>query len=585
MFSPLHSRWWLTCLCAALFHLLTVPATWQVEGVDEIEYLSLAHSLNLGHGYTLYGRPHVYYPPAYPWALAKVLALAPVEGWRFIYGVNALLGVGALAGFGHWLRRRHGEPGRWAAWLALVSYYGWSFGTRFLLAEPLFLVFSLAALALASTLLEQPVGRGHWPLLAACALFAAMTKSASVALAGALMVAGGVAWLRTRRGAGLALAALTAASMLGFNAYWQMRADAVNPQAAESYLRWAKRFLTGGAGANTASVVDRNQGEGIDPAQNTWPARADLLAERLGQTVLSIPRVPEGFRPVAWFVTVLVLAGLALELRSRPDSPLAWYVLLSLLLYSLTSWVSSYLRYLYVLLPLLFLFALKGLRALVLERARRASGVVLGGFGGWMVLAAGSGLLEPIPLGSADAVYQFVLTVAHLFLGFALCLLAVVWFRRKFRADPASPPPRFLAVVLGLALLHNGALAVQRVRLTASGAGLEVKYLHHVFACARWIRAHTPPDARIATTYPELVSYLMQREAVRPADCRHPGAPPADLVLCLGILSYVPGMAWLEEECLRQAMKPRETGSAIPLFQAGLAGVYRDALAPAPDPK
>jgi hypothetical protein len=585
--SPEPRRWALACLVLFLVHLATVPGQWQVEGVDEIEYLGLAHSLITGQGYTLYGEPHVYYPPAYPAVLAGALRLAPVEAWRVFYGLNALLGFAALVGFGYYLRLREGEAGRWASWLILVSYYGWSFGTRFLLSEPLFLLCSLGALACANDLLLGRGGWGRWAGLAAGALGASATRSASIALAAALVAAGGLAWLRGWRRPpadparaagrrGLAVAVCAAGLMLGFNLAWQIRADRVNPQAAESYLRWAKRILLGSSDTVSGGVVDRNQGEGIEPGRNTWPHRVGLLTDRLGQTVLSLPRVPETFRPVAVFCGLLVLVGAVRSLRARPDHPLVLYLLVALLLFSLTSWASSYLRYLYTVLPLLILLAVRGLRALVAERARRPVAAVFAALGLWSVGESVGWSVRGEP--GAVSVWTALGLAAVGVFGVILCVLAAVWWRRRFRADPAPPPARALTLVWTVLLLQFLVLVALRVRRTESGRALEATYLHHAFAGARWIRENTPPETPVVTTYPELVGYLTQRPVRRPTDCREPVADPRAVTLGLGILSYVPGVAWMEEECLRQSLKLAEAqGTATPLFRAGLAGVYRAA--------
>jgi hypothetical protein len=568
--------WWLACLLLALVYPLSAPRDWQVDGVDEIEYLSLAHSLNLGLGYTLYGEPHVYYPPLPALVFAGVMRVAGHDNFAALYAVNALIGLAAIAGFGAWLRARFGNFGVWASWLTLLSYYGWSFSTRFLLSEPLYLGLSLAALALAHDALENARRpRRTWVLLALCCLLAAMTRSASISLAGALIAAGGMHFLLRRSRRGLAVAGIALVCMVGFNAAWQVRAQHVQPQARESYLKWAKKFVGGGGPAAPDDLVARNKGEGITPEQNRWHIRSLLLADRVGQILAGCPRAPDAFRPVAVFFTLLVIAGALTELRVRPHSPMAWLVLGSLLLFSLTSWVSSYLRYLYTLLPLLFLYLLRGFRLLVSEPARRPVGVALGLVGLWGLWLGARALMHPTDTSAGvEALYQLALAIVSLLFCLVALVLGVIWFRRTFRPDPMPPPAAFLALVLAVTLTHTSVLAVQRVRLTRDGANLRAMKLDHAFACAQWVRANTAPDAWGVCAYPMLMRIACGRELRLPSDCRNPLADKPDFVLNIGLPSHVPGVPWIETECLRQAVQREEfLRGNKPVIKRGYASV------------
>jgi hypothetical protein len=219
-------------LAAILLGSVAIPAPH--DGGDNATYLSLAHSLVSGRGYTELWDPqvppHTKYPPVFPLALAALITLG-VTTWSG-FKLFMALAVGGAAVFAFaWASRRSGPVAGAAVAVLVLLSGGWLQVSRWVLSEPLFLLLTFAALwAMERSTARSEEARlggatradvSRWELLAgALAILAFFTRSAGLplvlALLGALLIARrfrtavvlggaflvpGVAWfLRARRG-------------------------------------------------------------------------------------------------------------------------------------------------------------------------------------------------------------------------------------------------------------------------------------------------------------------------------------------------------------------------------------------------
>jgi hypothetical protein len=568
--------WRIACAAVVILYVLLTPLSWQCEGVDDIEYLGLAHSLVRGEGYTLYGEPYVYYPPLYPAALSVVMKGAGVGAWRPLYAVTALFGALGLVVLASHVRRHGGEAGRWAAWFSLVSYYPWSFSTRYLMADPLCFLLSAIGLASAGLLLRPAAGRRARGLLMVPAAFlASTTKAAALALTAALTGACALSGVLSRKAAPLFMASVVASAAGGFSVAWELRAQRVDPHAKESYGRWLKKFL--GASPEETGWIAQSVGEGID-RRTSLPERFVLCGLKTGQSVLSLVRPPRNAEPLFGLLWLLVLAGLWRMGREDPASPLVWYTGISLVMICLTSWVSSYTRYLYVLTPLLFLCLLRGgeAAAFALRGAVRrpvAITMAAGGLAGivWTAvrgLGAGQSPAETLYMkGMGLAVFG-----VYLVLAIAGGVTAV---RGQIPRLPRTPS-WVLAAAVALLAIHNTALVAQRHRLTLNDATPEQLRLIGPKACGRWLAEHAEPGSRCITTFPRMAAFLADRDMSGPlyegARLRLEGA---DYVMTLGEVRGIPAFSATDERNLERAVLQEVDGGRLrKVFSDEGAAVY-----------
>lgn len=551
--------WWMAAVLLLLVYLATVPRQWQCEGLDEIEYLALAHSLSSGFGYTIYGEPHVLYPPVYAALLSLPWRLTDGDAWPIYYGLNAALGAVGLLWLGAQIRRRAGAAGRWASWLLVTAYYPWSFSTRYLLSEPLFLLFSAALLAAVEQLRSPGTRRSRGLALAAAALTVALagaTRFAAVTLVAGVVAALVLDGMR-RRALRLVLAGFLLGGVgLSILVGWEVRAARVAPQARESYGKWVQALT--GSGGEAAQRLAARSGEGV-AAEAGWVTRAGLESLKIGQFVLSAPRVTPHFSPLGALLCALMIGGLLARLRADPGAPEPWYVAITLLVVSLTSWVSSYHRYLYPLAPFLFLYLVEGVQAVWRMRARAGLriGFALAGAGalaGWYTAG------RPAMGAGAEGVYAAVLSWCVLAVPVALVALAI-------RPWPGRAAGLGVAFVLLLALQNGGLLAV-RFRQTLGDATPEARQLLGLRASCAWLRQSAAPGDRILANLPVVTSFLSGR-VVRGPD---PYWPDGAWVVLSGPLQDMPAYRADRETRLREALPPT---ASPPLFSSRASVVYR----------
>ncbi len=565
--------WWIACLLVVAVYLLSVPRLWQCEGADEVEYLGLAHSMVRGFGYTLYGQPYVLYPPLYPFILSLILGHG-AGLWRLLYMVNAFCGAAGLIVGATWLRLCFGRAGRWAGWLALVSYFAWSFSTRFLLSEALFFVLSVSVLILAwRVLCEERYPGWVVALVGFGSLLCAMTRFGAVALTLAVCLSSFLKWMLTRSRA--ALSVLVAAAVLGggFAVAWEIRAQHVAPQAGESYARWARTIM--GVSSETAGMVARNAGEGA-AVRKGWPGRALELGGRYGQYVASNVRSPSAAKPLALFLWLVFLTGLIAHLKQYPWSPIGWYTAISLLIISLTSWISSYMRYLYPLTPFLFLFLLMGARfwwkRLIggANRPRRAL-LVLCGLAG---LAWSATHWVDADLAAMEGRYMTVTAILSAVVYGGLIWVGI-WPAPLQAVSLSGRMTRLgMTAIVILFACQTAVILAARYRLTEQNQTLRNRNLLGMADAGAWLRDNTDPQAVCISSLPRLTAFLTDRQNVSPGYTTAGGLDvgKAEYVVRIGRLNNIPAFVPEEEERLVTALAG---APVVPVFASGDAAVYR----------
>jgi hypothetical protein len=553
--------WRVFSVALALVYMLSTPDSWQCEGVDEIEYLGLAHSIERGEGYTLYGEPYPIYPPAYA-ALLSVIMRWDVAAWRPMYAVNALLGFVGLWYLANELRRRGGRRGGWAAWFALFAYYPWSFSTRYLMADPLFALLGSVAVVHASRALADGHARTSQGVVAVVgAGLASLAKASAVALNASLVIAFALAARLRRSRRALALACAIGIVGFGLQGAWELYAKTTAPAARESYTRWALKYL--GLSGETDGLVAQSMGEGLE-APVPLPVRAVILMTKTGQYVLSMARVPPNFEPLGILIFTLMVVGMVRVWRRDAASPMAWYVALSLPMIALTSWVSSYHRYLYPLTPLLLYFLFEGLsrvRDLLASPRRNTVLLLLIAFGlfgfGWTLRGDGTA-----GLAGFERRYMKVtwMACANMY----LFTVAIALGERMRGARPWMPVPDGLLKVALVALaLHAGAIGLARHAKTSDDATPQRRNLVGAIACSTWVKQNTPESAVVQASLPRLVAFLCDRTTVA-------GGVGAGYLVLTGPLD-VPAFRAADEARLKALVDER---GLTPVYASGDAAVY-----------
>jgi hypothetical protein len=137
-------------LLAGFLAVIAASALWAVAmpaphtGGDNAAYLSLAQSLVTGHGYTELwdpeAPPHTKYPPGFPVVLAALMA-AGAASWGAFKALVGVLTLGAVLLVFAWVRRASDVVTAAGVALATLATAGWLQASRWVLSEPLFLLF------------------------------------------------------------------------------------------------------------------------------------------------------------------------------------------------------------------------------------------------------------------------------------------------------------------------------------------------------------------------------------------------------------------------------------------------------------
>ena len=137
----------LVLIQALVLAAVAIPAPH--DGGDNSAYLTLAHSLVSGQGYTELWDPatpaHTKYPPGYPLVLA-ILMLAGATTWTAFKMASAVALSGATLLAFLWAGQRAGALAAGAVGLLLVLASGWQDASRWILSEPFFLFWTFLAL-------------------------------------------------------------------------------------------------------------------------------------------------------------------------------------------------------------------------------------------------------------------------------------------------------------------------------------------------------------------------------------------------------------------------------------------------------
>ena len=553
--------WRIACVALVVVYLLTSPQSWQFESFDELDYVGLARSLAAGDGYTMEGVTHTLYPPAYPLLLSIIHRLDP-RGWAWMYMLNALCGSLACVIAATWIRRSFGTPGKLAGWLALGSYYSWSFSTRYLISEPLFLLGSFFALGCAWRGLNGDSRWRYWPAgVAVGLLLSAMTRSGAVALTAALFLAGVLHALLNDKRSGFKLAVASAIAGGGFFLFWEVRAAVMNPDARESYFLWAARFL--GLSTGEGTLVAANPGEGVTDATATWGGRCLHLVHEVGEYLASAARPGDNFGPLAMLLAFCVVTGACVHMSRHRSSPLALYLAVSLVVFSLTSWVTSYPRYLYVVGPLLYLFAVEGAAFLGDGRpGQRLLFLLTGLMGLTITWRTGADFVPGESLEERYQAAQFVVCAVL----YCLCIVQSV---RPLRMGPVVCALMITLPALNFA--HSGMLLFHRWKSQQTGEALRAKNMTGLEQCAEWLRTQTPENARILSSFPRLATILADRMVMpAPMDTGASLAGFPGYVLLSGDLVGVPAFRQHDERALETMAK---AAGFVAVFEAGDAAV------------
>ena len=508
--------WRIWCGLLLAVSLVTASSQWQCEGVDEVEYLSLAHSLNSGQGYTQYGAPHVLYPPLYP-LLVSPLMSGPDFPWKAVYLLNALLGWSALVFAGAWLRRGGALSDRAASWFLVSSYYGWSFSTRFLMPEPLYLLLVVLTLGFCSRQMRDCHQPGRClAVTLVLALLAAATKTAAVALAAALAFSGVLRALGTRKWRHALPGAVALVAVGAFLLAWEVRAARTSTEARESYGRWILHLT--GISRETQGMIAREKGEDRELRRLGLPGRALELAERTGQYLVSFPRPPWNFRPLALMLTACVFYGTALRLRRARHDPVSWYGLASMAMFVLTHWTSSYLRYLYIVSPWLYASLAEALpHAALANRARNPLvRLPILAFCAWGLVVT---VFSPDHREELEGAARTFELLSGSFCGtlyaagFLLALRPPAESIREFWIPAGFAATCMLWLFLAT---MSGALILQRYRMAVSGEVLRARNLTGMVRAGEAARARATPETRIVSSMPAFASLVTGRASVPP---------------------------------------------------------------------
>ncbi|TVP53905.1 MAG: hypothetical protein EA351_14295 [Gemmatimonadales bacterium] len=236
-------EWWLAggllvVVQAGLIAALFTPAPH--PGGDNFGYLTLGYALSQGLGYTELWAPgtppHTKYPPVFSGLLA-LLILGGAASWgAFKVVMGVLVSLAGILVFVWAGGRRGALAGLTVALLTLLSA-GWLEASRWILSEPLFLVFAVLTLwagdrALATGSDSAESGGSGWIVVAAvAAILAFFTRSAGLPLVLALV---GALFLARRWKTGALVGG--GAALLGGLWFLRVRGDAEGAYQSEFWM-------------------------------------------------------------------------------------------------------------------------------------------------------------------------------------------------------------------------------------------------------------------------------------------------------------------------------------------------------------
>ena len=352
-------------------------------GGDNAAYLSLANSLARDGTYAELWHPgsppHSMYPPVYPGILA-LLVLLGAKTWGAFKTVSLLFTTLATVFCFLWVRRFHGVrvAGVIATLFAVAP--GVLYSSQWILAEPLFMVFTFASLWLltpASRVAQRadPAGSLQLPSRLECAIGLALVVAAFFTRsAGLPLVAAAGIWLALRRR--WAILGTFAAAFAVLAIPWQLRARG---QYASAFWMANPYDLDLGV-IGPGDLVQRI-------ADNFWNYTIDYVPvgltglEGVPAAVLGVPLVG------------LVLVGWLRRVRAGPGVPELFFLLYSGLV---TVWpaVWSGDRFALPLFPLILLYAGEALGSLAARLPQRAARIPAVAVTAVFLLSAGSSWLE-----------------------------------------------------------------------------------------------------------------------------------------------------------------------------------------------
>jgi hypothetical protein len=252
-----------------------------------------------------------------------------------------------------------------------------------------------------------------------------------------------------------------------------------------------------------------------------------------------------------------------------------WYVLVTLGVISLTSWVSSYPRYLYAMTPFLFYFLVLGAEAwhrrLSDNPDRFCSFVTaLWGFAGLYWSYA-----TPLCSRAATGEGLYILS-AGIACVFVYALLVFLGVRGLFQRGPATRffAPRFAMAILLIFAVHSLVLASARFQKTMNNETLRSRNLEDVVFAGQWLNQNSAADAVVVSSMPNLMAFLSGRRSAAPvySDAGTLIADSKVYGVKVGRLLDVPQFRAVDEQRLAAAL-----GEWGQIHVAGEAVVYQPA--------
>jgi hypothetical protein len=509
--APTRKEWLLVLLLSVLLAgALTALAATQYRFTGDTEhYVTLARDIATGTPYEVNGRPEMRFPPGFPLLLAPAALLArgsfaAITRWAALLASSVFLLT--------WLYVRRREP-RFALPIAVLTavcmpFLNLAAGNP--MSEPIYLAFTLALLLWADRWYGGGRAKRSWGWLA---------------LGGLLLIA--LPAIRT-----IGVAAVAAAGMM-FVAEALQR----DPGSPRGRLRDALPFVAG-AGFVLAwllwtrahavgwyGVADRGY---LNDLLQSNPHHPDLgratgmqLLERMvNNFLIQAAHAVELLTPVSWMkpgwvspamlVVPVVIAGWWQELRAG-DRFGALYFLCYMGILLLWPYDEGA-RFLLPAVPLLWIYLLGGLRQLdQLIRLRPGRVRVIA-----ILWCAAAAITLAIALPVTPLEYSRQVTAAFLLWILLFLAVSVGWnlLVRRVHGWGPSQTRRLVAVAVPLlvigSLAQMGPLMLQRAR----GVPDPSENSTALREASEWIKANTPAQAVIQTTYTTRISFATDRATV-----------------------------------------------------------------------